>query len=448
MESNRKLSNGAFEAGFQQDRSHSVLLLPKRLLAELDSENKAKDEPASEESWLRSSSAFSEPAKQSVEATVPPETSIVRARRGEIRLYDVSVVQDVLDRVKKGLEGRGDRADMLKRTSQALIDRGEFRKLAKLPRNWYKRLDDLSVTYPNGSEVFKYLKAEILLSEHSRKPLEMAAIGLEGSPGVGKSAIVEAIQSVFGCPLFRVQVEISSHASALTGTELHWSTAGPGLLFQALALGEFANPIVMLDELEKVQTRDDYPNIHKVLYSLLERASAKNFRDASFPNLAIDASKVRWIGTANSLAPIPDAIKSRMRFFHIPALTQAQSQSVLLSIDARLRRELRLQNWPSLSGQVVERLAAESPRRMGMLLRAAYGQAVMRSDQDVSLQDIPSDVVGDDAKSADSRRDSQQYENLLTLTNFAALRALEIHQHIATAERLWSFAGGSSTQIH
>jgi hypothetical protein len=85
---------------------------------------------------------------------------------------------------------------------------------------------------------------------------------------------------------------------------------------------------------------------------------------------------------------------------------------------------------------------------MGMLLRAAYGQAVMRSDQDVSLQDIPSDVVGDDAKSADSRRDSQQYENLLTLTNFAALRALEIHQHIATAERLWSFAGGSSTQIH
>jgi ATP-dependent Lon protease len=438
----------AAEPGFALDRAQSPLLLPKRLLAELISENKARDELASEAPWTRSSTAFSETEKQSVEASVPPATSIVRARRGEIRLYDKAVVQDLLDRVKKGLEGRGDRAEMIKRTCQALLDRGEFRKLAKRPRNWLKRLDDLIVTYPNGAEVFKYLKAEILLAEHSRKPLQMAALGLEGLPGVGKSVIVEAIQGVFGCPLYRVQVEISSHASALTGTERHWSNAGPGLLFQALALGEFANPIVMLDELEKVQTRDDYPNVHKVLYSLLERASSRKFRDASLPEVSLDASNILWIGTANSLAPIPAAIKSRMRFFHIPALTQAQSQSVLLNIDARLRRELRLQNWPPLSGQVVERLASESPRRMGILLRAAFGQAVMRSDQVISLQDIPSDEVGADEESADSRRATAQYENLLTLTNFAALRALEIHQHIATAERLWSYANTNLAKIH
>ena len=305
----------------------------------------------------------------------------------------------------------------------------------------------LRETFPNAKTVFDYLESEFLLAHQCGQPLSFAPFGLVGSPGVGKSVLVEAICKLLRCSLYRVQVEISSHASALVGTELHWSNAGPGMLFLALAMGQQANPIIMLDELEKCPTRDDYPNMHKVLYSLLEPASARNFRDASFPGVPLDASRVRWIATANSLTSIPAAIQSRMRFFEVPPLTLEQSQKILLGMDAKLRIQLKVGDWPALSTEVVEQLALESPRRMQMLLRAAYGNAMVRSRRVVSLEDLPpkeaTPVVPKDGEET-----NRQLEHLLTMTNLAALRALEVQRRLSMAERLWSFAETSSDTIH
>jgi hypothetical protein len=136
-----------------------------------------------------------------------------------------------------------------------------------------------------------------------------------------------------------------------------------------------------------------------------------------------------------------------MRFFEVPPLTLEQSQKILLGMDAKLRIQLKVGDWPALSTEVVEQLALESPRRMQMLLRAAYGNAMVHSRRVVSLEDLPpkeaTPVVPKDGEET-----NRQLEHLLTMTNLAALRALEVQRRLSMAERLWSFAETSSDTIH
>lgn len=432
------------DTDFKLDRGTSSLYLPGKVLSAIANDRVSAVEDAGFNSWGRSRSLSNpNPPDPTPPKPVAKPRTVGRSR---VILCDIAVAADFLDRVKRGLEGRGDRMDSLKKAYQQVIDRGPTRKVAVPPRKWREHLTALAYAYPNGSEVFQYLHGELLLAEQAKRPLKFAPIGLVGGPGVGKSVIAEAIAGLLRSPMHRVQVEISNHASALVGTELHWSSSGPGLLFQALVAGEYINPTILLDEIEKVPTRDDYPNLHKVLYSLLESASAKNFRDASLPDLALDASHVRWIATANSLIGVPEAIRSRMRFFQIPALSSAQAAQVLDTIDAALRTELKLRQWPALEGDVRAVLEKESPRRMRITLRAGYANALLRADRRVVLSDLPSAAL--ETKPHPDASPDPRTEALLTLTNLAALRALQMYSRMASAQRMWEELNEPNPTIH
>ncbi|OYU42488.1 MAG: AAA family ATPase, partial [Burkholderiales bacterium PBB4] len=140
------------------------------------------------------------------------------------------------------------------------------------------------------------------------------------------------------------------------------TSAAPGLLYEMLVDGEHINPVLILDEIEKVQKRDDYPNLHQVLYGLLEKHSAGKFRDECVTEVPLDASRITWIATANSLEGIPAPILSRMEVLTIDALTNEQALAVLKSIDERLRVQFKLTDLPPLPPDLNQKLATCSPR--------------------------------------------------------------------------------------
>jgi ATP-dependent Lon protease len=247
-----------------------------------------------------------------------------------------------------------------------------------------------------------------------------------GPPGAGKSVLVEAIAEALGAPMHRLQVEIANHASALIGTETHWSSAAPGQLYDLLVEGDYINPIVMLDELEKVQTRSDHPNLHKVLFALLERASAKQFKDACVPQVPLDASWVRWVATANSLDGIPEPILTRMRIIEMPALTAEQACVVARNIDAEIRAQHRLMGLPALPQEAIELLARHSPRRMGQLIAETYGRLLADNRQSLSKADLHALEVAQHKPVSKSNFLSQ----LLDLTTVAAIRAVELNAQL------------------
>lgn len=89
-----------------------------------------------------------------------------------------------------------------------------------------------------------------------------------------------------------------------------------GILFEILVLGKHANPIIVLDELDKSQRSLSYGSPLTSLYSVLEPLSAKCVRDISLL-FEFDASQVTWIATANNALILDQPLRSRFREFHI-----------------------------------------------------------------------------------------------------------------------------------
>ena len=83
----------------------------------------------------------------------------------------------------------------------------------------------------------------------------------------------------------------------LTGASAQWHNARPGKVAQTLIEGEYANPVVVLDEVDKSGGDHRYDPMG-ALYSLLERDTAASFKD-EFIDVDMDASHILWIATAN-----------------------------------------------------------------------------------------------------------------------------------------------------
>jgi hypothetical protein len=105
----------------------------------------------------------------------------------------------------------------------------------------------------------------------------------------------------------------------LSGSSSQWKGARPGKVFEALVEGEYANPVIVVDEIDKASGDAQYDPLG-ALYSLLEHDTAQSFTD-EFAEVAIDASQVIWITTANDSRGIPDPILNRMNVFEVQAPT-------------------------------------------------------------------------------------------------------------------------------
>ena len=103
----------------------------------------------------------------------------------------------------------------------------------------------------------------------------------------------------------------------LSGSSSQWKGAKPGKVFEALVDGQYANPVMVVDEIDKASADAQYDPLG-ALYSLLEHDTAQTFID-EFAEVAIDASQVIWIMTANDERGIPEPILNRMNVFEIEA---------------------------------------------------------------------------------------------------------------------------------
>ena len=141
----------------------------------------------------------------------------------------------------------------------------------------------------------------------------------------------QALANGMNVPFKVMRMENQQASASLTGTAEFWSNSKPGLIFNLLTTENCANPIVVLDEVDKSNVNAQYNPLNS-LYSLLETSSSKVFSDESMPDLTLDASKITWILTANNIDHIPEAILSRVRVFNIPSPSLDQSKSIVSKI--------------------------------------------------------------------------------------------------------------------
>lgn len=150
----------------------------------------------------------------------------------------------------------------------------------------------------------------------------------------------------------------------------------------------YANPLFLLDEVDKVRGRQEFDPLG-ALYSLLEPATAKTFRDLSMPRIALDASRIYWLLTSNEVSSIAAPLLSRIRRFDIPSPTPDQAVTILNTVYQAVQQEVRLPvAMAPLAPAIVATLSRVAPRRQRQILREAIGRTLYAGRREISVHDL------------------------------------------------------------
>ena len=234
------------------------------------------------------------------------------------------------------------------------------------------------------------LAEHLALSSHAGTPLRFPPLLLVGAPGLGKTHFARRVAKLMGVPLRLIDYSSQQTNSTLHGTDAHWSSTQHGVLFDLVVMGEYANPVVVLDEIDKAASRNQY-NPLAPLHLALEPSTAKVTRDLSILTV-FEASWVTYIATANSLKSIPDSLLSRMRLVLCQPPAPRQALDATRAIVRSVMSEAAGKAFDSVAPAVVRELATHTPRNIVALLTSAMGRAAAAGRRTVELRDlIPSE---------------------------------------------------------
>ena len=265
------------------------------------------------------------------------------------------------------------------------------RKLSKVPRAFSELLDQLVEEMPNFKQVVDTIRAMLALQVAGDGSFQLPPILLAGDPGVGKTYFAMRLAKLMGTGFDMISLEGANSPMSLIGLEQHYYTSSPGKVFDLLVQGHTANPVFVVDELDKASSEARFPPAN-ALYQLLEPETAKRFCDQSCLHVKLDARRISWIVTANYLSAIPVPILSRLTTFHVPTPTGAERVRIASAIYRDLRAQMA---WgrrfePVLPLPTAKALAgaAGSVRPMKTLLRLACASAFLRKSGVVNPSDI------------------------------------------------------------
>ena len=249
----------------------------------------------------------------------------------QAKIKTLNLPKDPLEKVEKELYRLEQMPPM---SSEAVISRHYIDWIMGLP--WHKVTTD-SISLENAEtilnkhhaglkkakeRIIEFLAAKKFSAKLERSPI----ICLVGPPGVGKTSLATSIADSLGRKFVRISLGGIRDEAEVRGHRRTYIGALPGKILQAMRKAKTVNPVILLDEIDKM-TSDVHGDPSAALLEVLDPEQNRTFVD-HFLELEYDLSKVMFITTANHLEGIPYPLFDRMELIQISGYSEDEKISI------------------------------------------------------------------------------------------------------------------------
>ncbi len=255
----------------------------------------------------------------------------------------------------------------------------------------------LQSRYPYMGQVNEYIGDMLSINGGGSSFIHIPPTLLVGAPGLGKTSYWIDLAGLMGLEWSLVDVGSMTSGFILTGSHPTWRSSTCGAISKCIMQKNISNSIVILDEIDKLHYRKEN-DVESPILNLLEKNTAKMFKDEYFGGIEFDASVLSFLATANDTLYMSEPLLSRLKVFHIPSPTREQKIDVIDSMWKELLSNYKLEKaFESYSIredlEVMDILTSvDSFRSIKSFLSQAIGKALKQQYESYHLT---AKIVGD-----------------------------------------------------
>lgn len=270
-----------------------------------------------------------------------------------------------------------------------------------------------------GLEDVKTRIIEYAVLKKNNPDLENPIICLVGAPGIGKTSIARTIATALKRKFTKISLGGLNDSSELIGHRRTYLGSAPGKIISSLIKCETNNPVILLDEVDKL-VKDYKGDPASVLLDILDSKQNKDFTD-NYIEEAFDLSKCLFILTANDAKEIPSILRDRLELIYLPSYTiydkkDIASMYLLNTICSKYNTKLEINEDVILD--IIKYYTVESGvRELNRLLDKVVRYLVINKIKEITPSDLEI-ILGNKLYTNDSKTNKVGEVNIIGVTPF------------------------------
>lgn len=270
-----------------------------------------------------------------------------------------------------------------------------------------------------GLEDVKNRIIEYAVLKKNNPDLENPIICLVGAPGIGKTSIARTIAAALKRKFTKISLGGLNDSSELIGHRRTYLGSAPGKIISSLIKCETNNPVILLDEVDKL-VKDYKGDPASVLLDILDSKQNKDFTD-NYIEEAFDLSKCLFILTANDAKEIPSILRDRLELIYLPSYTiydkkDIASMYLLNTICSKYNTKLEINEDVILD--IIKYYTMESGvRELNRLLDKVVRYLVINKIKEITPSDLEI-ILGNKLYTNDSKTNKVGEVNIIGVTPF------------------------------